>query len=46
MRFLPDILIVVGLGCAAMGLWLIYPPAALILAGAGLCVIGLRFPNK
>lgn len=34
-----DVMTVIGIGCLAGGLWMIYPPAALI--GLGLALIGI-----
>ncbi len=30
-----------GIGCIAVGLWMIYPPAALIAVGLALVVLGI-----
>jgi len=38
---LADLLILAGLGLAVAGIALIYPPAAFIVAGAGLAAFGL-----
>ena len=34
-----DVVTLVGMGCLAGGLWMIYPPAALI--GIGLAMVGM-----
>ena len=38
---LPDVVALAGLLTAAAGVWMIYPPAALIVLGVGLMVGGL-----
>lgn len=35
-----DILTFAGLATVGVGLWMIYPPAALICIGAALCFVG------
>jgi len=37
-----DILIFVGVASLFTGIWLIYPPAALIIIGAGLIYLGAK----
>lgn len=37
-----DILVIVGLSSVGYGLWQIYPPAALIIIGCALFVMGMR----
>lgn len=37
-----DVLILVGTALAAVGLWIIYPPAALIALGAWFIAAGVR----
>ena len=34
-----DVVVILGVGCLAGGLWMVYPPAALI--GIGLALVGL-----
>lgn len=36
-----DVVTLVGMGCLAGGLWMIYPPAALIAVGLVLIVVGV-----
>lgn len=36
---LSDLLVVVGVGLIGVGLWLVYPPVALVVVG-GLCLAG------
>ena len=37
-----DVLVVVGIGCLGIGLWWIYPPAALITIGVLLIAAGMN----
>jgi len=39
--FVPDILVLVGLGLTTGGAWWIYPPLGLIVPGIALCCLGL-----
>jgi hypothetical protein len=41
-RWLPDVLALVGAGLFLLGLWLMYPPAALCAAGVGLVGVAVR----
>lgn len=41
MKYLPDVLIILGAGAVIYGMYRIYPPAAWILAGIGVIAIGL-----
>lgn len=43
---LADLVFCAGLALAAAGVWLVYPPASLILAGVGLMVAGLALARK
>lgn len=43
MKYLPDVLGLLGSGAILHGVHGIYPPAAWILAGAGVLAIGLIF---
>lgn len=43
MKYLPDVLALMGAGAILYGVHGIYPPAAWILAGAGVLAIGLIF---
>jgi len=41
-----DVLIVAGVGMAAVGLWMVYPPAMFIAVGVGLLWLGMpRLPR-
>lgn len=40
-EILPDALLLVGLAIIAYGVWMIYPPAAWIVAGIGVMAYGL-----
>ena len=41
LEYLDDVLVIVGTALVGVGVWLIYPPAALIVVGAVLLAIGL-----
>jgi len=41
-----DALQVAGLAVAAVGLWLLFPPAGVIFAGAALVLIGLSLERR
>lgn len=41
LEYLDDVLVVVGTALVGVGVWLIYPPAALIVVGAVMLAIGL-----
>jgi hypothetical protein len=43
---LRDVFAFFGLGCAAYGAWLIYPPAGWIVLGAPLFWLGARTPKR
>lgn len=38
---LSDLLILLGVGCAGAGLWMVYPPAALVAVGIFLTALGV-----
>lgn len=41
LEYLDDVLVIVGTALVGVGVWLIYPPAALIVVGAVMLAIGL-----
>lgn len=46
MKYLADVLTLLGSGAILHGVYGIYPPAAWILAGGGVLAIGLRFAQQ
>ena len=42
MRHLPDLLAVVGVALIVAGVWVIYPPAAMIVAGVAFIYAGSK----
>lgn len=45
-RHVPDILCWAGLAAFAVGLWLVWPPLALLGGGAGLVLLGVALRER
>lgn len=43
---LPDVFLVLGFSCVAYGLYLLFPPAALVISGAMLLYAGIPKQKK
>lgn len=46
LEYLDDVLVIVGTALVGVGVWLIYPPAALIVVGAVMLAIGLYVARR